>query len=93
MKMIVRCHHVFPPYLEQGLRILRRPRLGPVSTHCKFRYFGEPLRQFLHYRDRNGREFPHDAHKRLLWDSQCDKTIFGTDRRRARRVAGRVVKC
>jgi hypothetical protein len=73
--------------LSKGLRILRRPRLGPVSTHCKFRYFGEPLRQFLHYRDRNSREFRHHAHKRFLWDSQCDKTIFGTDRRRARRVA------
>src|ERR1700730_6759224 len=45
----------------------------------------ETLRQFTHYRDLNDREFPHLAHKRLLWDAQCDKTIFGTDRRRAAR--------
>ena len=79
-KMMVQSHHVFPRYLEQGLTILPRPRLTPsVLTAISFSSAGL-LRQSLHYRDRNDREFPHDAHKRLPWDAQGDNTIFGTDR-------------
>src|SRR6202035_2957908 len=37
MKMIVQRHHVFPRYLEQGLRILPRPRCGPRQYSLQFR--------------------------------------------------------
>src|SRR3984893_13063311 len=74
-------------YLEQRLQFCLDQGLDPsVLTAISF-CSAEPLRQSLHYRDRNDREFPHDAYKRVLWDAQCDKTIFGMDRRPARRVA------
>src|SRR6266436_4361094 len=61
-------------------------------------YFGErgaklvvcridPLRQFLHDRDRHSREFPYHAHERFLRDTQGDETVFGADRRIARHIA------
>jgi hypothetical protein len=87
MKMMVQSHHVFPLILSSALQFCLDQGLAPsVLTAISF-CSAEPLRQSLHYRDRNDREFPHDAHKRVLWDAQCDKTIFGMDRRPARRVA------
>src|ERR1700737_3090641 len=80
-------HHLFPLIWSSALQFCLDQGLAPsVLTAISFRS-AEPLRQSLHYRDRNDREFPHDAHKRVLWAAQCDKTIFSMHRRPARRVA------